>query len=723
MNIEDEGATEAKRAPPEIHVEPERANFRALLVSNPNYFGTIEKSELPLVKKIAFSTKYEEVKCVGYNPQFEQLEAVVHVKQNAGYGGGLCTAGSREYVRFFLSWDNGVTWQDQGVTGLSVWDMPGERALEFAVTLQIHPNHKFCFSSNLPKVRAILSWNSMPPPGNPNPQVVWGNVLDGRIQIAGFKSPLLKEVLAEAELELPPNLKTQFDPEQPLTIIEPKVLNGPELHELYKDKEVPAHRFLYNELNKIQAQPELMDITMMAGYKDMYAALKIDIGAVIAAVLKTDGDTSYEEMNCVGLDPNVDCLEATIKVKKPYGYSGGLCAAGSLEYVAFWIDWGDGAGWSYAGTSSVTTHDFSPMPAGGLDYGVLLPLNLAAKRKPCWLGPKYARVRAILSWQVPPPPGNPNWVPTWGNREETLIHIKPGSIVDPGSHKPFIETVGNMAVGSISSLTGLANGPAVGAGFSALDSPFGGEVVLTGHIANPPDVLGGGALPLKYRVWTSNDGGATWQKITNKVTIWLTQLLNGIWTVPTPFTQQVDAADWYTYREDLTGGLGDPEQFVAENVLARWQTWGLTGTWQIKIEVMDLVTLGTWWSNVVTVRLDNAAPIPAITITSGGGPCSDFQPGDIVTGTYSVSDEHFGDLDIGFEPSLGGGSFTAPVPLPHGYPLVPTVGESGTWSLDTTGMPKCGYIIRLTVHDRTIVSSGAIGWQNSAVVGLCLRKK
>src|SRR2546429_2310074 len=44
-----------------------------------------------------------------------------------------------------------------------------------------------------------------------------------------------------------------------------------------------------------------------------------------------------------------------LTIKRPNGYSGGLCTAGSQEYVAFWVDWG--SGWSYAGTTSVSVHD------------------------------------------------------------------------------------------------------------------------------------------------------------------------------------------------------------------------------------------------------------------------------------------------------------------------------------------------------------------------------
>jgi hypothetical protein len=81
-----------------------------------------------------------------------------------------------------------------------------------------------------------------------------------------------------------------------------------------------------------------------------------------------------------------------------------------------------------------------------------------------------------------------------------------------------------------------------------------------------------------------------------------------------------------------------------------------------------------------------------------------------------------------------GGQFTSPAPYPglalmplvRGYnpsapPGVPGSGEAGTWSLDTTGMKKCGYVIELGVWDRTIVDSGGVGRFNRALVGLCLR--
>ena len=69
--------------------------------------------------------------------------------------------------------------------------------------------------------------------------------------------------------------------------------------------------------------------------------------------LVTDGNTDFEELRCVGLRPGLDLLEGVLTVKKSSGYSGGLCTTGSTEYVAFWIDFGTGGGFTYMGTATV----------------------------------------------------------------------------------------------------------------------------------------------------------------------------------------------------------------------------------------------------------------------------------------------------------------------------------------------------------------------------------
>ncbi|HBB33231.1 MAG TPA: hypothetical protein DDZ80_11745 [Cyanobacteria bacterium UBA8803] len=710
--------------------EKQRQQFRALILSNPNYFGNLKDSQFKPVLEIQSNTFYEQLGCVGFQPQFNRLEAVVFIKRPFGYGGDVCSKGTPEYVRFYLSFDEGATWVDQGLTSFSAYDIPekvtdGQR-LEYAVSLQVNPPRKFCFIRNLAHVRAILSWNAPPPPNEPDFIPVWGNVEEVSIQIEPRQLIVLKDLFQHLEIKTPPELSTLVNLSQPLEAIQPKAFGAVELKDLYKDKDVPPHRFALSEVKQLMNQPALTESLMASNATAILSKLDINLADIVDQLFPVDGSTRYEELECVGLYSNpdtvLDTLIGIIRVKLPSGYSGGPCTAGSREYVTFWADFNnDGSFATCLGTTSVKVYDIDDIPKGGLSYAVFLPVNLNQYEQPCQKGAKVVRIRAILSWEEAPPCDNPNFIPIWGNREETLIHIKPGIAPQPGTYPPLIETVGSMGVGSINAATGLATGSALLAGFVAKDSPFGGEVVITGHIGNPTDISSG-AIPLKYRVSISNDGWITKQNLTNKFTIGRSQLLDGIWTVLPNLEQTADADSFYTYREDLTGGTGNAQIFVAGNVLARWQTGSLTGLWQIRVEAKDPAN-NLYLSTPVTVYLDNAAPqfpVGSFKITSGGGSCADFKVGDVIEGTYAVTDEHFGSLNLMVLPALGG-TFTSPVPLPRTYPTVSTTGESGIWKLNTAGMPKCGYVVRLSASDRTIVNSGSIGFYNETFVGLCLR--
>ena len=109
----------AKLAP-----EIARTNMKALLLANPNYFGNLKESGLKSVLNIAGDTAYEEIGCVGFNPQLGRLEAVVYINADGGYLGDVCSSGSQEFVRFYLSYDNGATWQDQGPVSYTHLTLP-----------------------------------------------------------------------------------------------------------------------------------------------------------------------------------------------------------------------------------------------------------------------------------------------------------------------------------------------------------------------------------------------------------------------------------------------------------------------------------------------------------------------------------------------------------------------------------------------------------------------
>src|SRR5262245_44009567 len=99
------------------------------------------------------------------------------------------------------------------------------------------------------------------------------------------------------------------------------------------------------------------------------------------------GNTHWEQLECVGYNPETSTLEATLQIKLATGYSGGLCPpGGSTEYVRFFIDWDDGLGWTDVGLSSVQVHDIPDTPPGPqhpLRYLVQLDLNADAHRRNC----------------------------------------------------------------------------------------------------------------------------------------------------------------------------------------------------------------------------------------------------------------------------------------------------------------------------------------------------
>ena len=96
--------------------------------------------------------------------------------------------------------------------------------------------------------------------------------------------------------------------------------------------------FALVEAQKLVSQPLLSESLMSQGFKGVLPGLDIDLSSLFDKLFPVDGDTRYEELECIGLNPNQDTLVGVIRVKLPNGYSGGPCTAGSREYVTFWAD-------------------------------------------------------------------------------------------------------------------------------------------------------------------------------------------------------------------------------------------------------------------------------------------------------------------------------------------------------------------------------------------------
>ncbi len=745
----------------------ERQQFKALVLANPNYFGNLELSPYKPIKLLQGDTGFEDISCTGLNPPYDRLEAIVRIKRSNGYGGDICSPGSFEFVRFYVDLhDNGI-WHDVGLASVRVHDIPGDKPLCYAVYRDFQSVRKLCSFENIVRVRAILSWNVPPPANTPNFNPVWGNVLTVQVQIQPRRKIWWQDILVPIELakvEFPdpigPVIKG-LAPQTPIAALPTTALTLPQKKALYAGKGVPVHRFGFPEAQALLASPAASAAIFVANAKGPLVDLGLEFSEVADLIGKiqfvTDGDTSFEELRCVGLRPSQDMLEAVVTVKKSSGYSGSLCANGSYEYVAFWMDFGDGAGFTYMGTSTVQVHDLQTLPNEDVQYAVFLKKDLSKWLVPCQSGPKLARLRAILSWEQAPPPGNPNYVPVWGNREECLVQLRPGELV---GRIPIMETIGDVGIDDINQGDGLATGSGVIGNFSVNQSPFGGEVTITGRIGDPPNSFNGGPVPLKYRIRVHKDDGIDpGHAITDTVAIKLTKFIAGVPQEESPGDTLFDVnlvsgddgdglgAGWYQYLEDPTG---PDTRFVVGDVLAKWQTTvAMEGEWLISIDAKDpsvnppIFYAGT---QSVRVRIDNTPPSAMLAITGAtfnGNPlvpvdCGKFPVGTIIEGTYESHDpgtsspnQHFGSLCLDVIPDGPANGAVAHPDLPYvlsgtsacrSFPVVSTSGEAGTWTLDTAGMEPCGYVVRLSACDRTNYDSRGNALCTQHDIGFCLEE-
>ncbi len=704
-----------------------RNNFTKLTLENPNYFGNIKNCKTEAAVMMAQNTSYEDIGEVGYNPYHEVLYCIINVKSSNGYAGTLCSKGSNEYVRFYADFDSDGDFtgagEDMGVASVNVHDIPGAKPLKYCVSVKIDPAMKQCTVPYLVKVRAVLSWNAVPPPNAPDHTPVWGETQDTWIQIKP-QMLKLKDVIAYSKVKINSDILKYIDTDQ--AVEKAVVYSKEELKVLYKDLKVEEHRFDTGEVASF-AEMLSKDASLAGSNYGLPAAqmqIPENLKKAIQLAVSSPADTGYEVLKNAGLQYDTDSLTAVVRIKRPYGYSGGLCSKGSYEYVAFFADWNnDGTFDCYLGTASLNVHDIPSIPANGLDYAMSLPVNMTALKKKCAF-PQVFKIRAILSWNVLPA-HDPNYIPVWGNSLDVYVQLKPGLPVTSEEKIPFISVVGDMAVTNIN-YSGYATGTAVMSGFQAKNSPFGGWVVISGHISNPPD-LSAGEANLRYYVSYRKAGEPYWTKIVNKFQITISQWDGYDWTQYQQ-DQAADSVGCYLYREDLA--VNPPsdvtQRFVEGFVMSKWYTGGLAdGLYEIKVTLKD--ASGDIDSNIVHLQLDNTAPAADVTITeiikggvsSPAKPCGVFKKNVIIKGKFSATDNNFLRYIFTVEPSI-----LSPNPVNPASGIYPAItgAVDNDWELDTTGMQICGYVIHLHVYDRTIVNSGYIGWYNKATVGFCLNE-
>ncbi len=227
-------------------LSPEEAGqrLRALLLANPKYFGNIPPTSFNAVLKIQEDTTYECISSVAYDAQFEQLRATIDIKQTVGYSGVAQTNGSEEFVRFFVSYDSGTNWLDQGMRSVNVSDAIAPRPLAYEVILQIVPAGKPGSPQPQPRVRVILSWNSPPPAGAPNWTPVWGNILESDIRIKDSPVSFSMGMKSTTAVELPQSTVQAAELEERSGSSSPEKQRQACAPTFPSTKTDPQHRFL-----------------------------------------------------------------------------------------------------------------------------------------------------------------------------------------------------------------------------------------------------------------------------------------------------------------------------------------------------------------------------------------------------------------------------------------------------------------------------------------------
>lgn len=689
-------------------VQQERTHFKFMLAKNPNYFGNIPGSKLKPIFKLISETSYEQLTCVGYNPDTRNMEATFVIKRSAGYSGDLCTSGSFEHVRFYLDFHDGLGFIDQGTMAVNVHDIPASLdcngksifPISYVATLP-KKTSKFstCGTPLLPTLRAILSWNNDPPANAPNWQPVWGSVMDCEVQMkpSWIFNPDIFPVDLSKYLTLAavsPNLTAKqisaisgVD----LVALNPQPL-PPKFGDLVKTSiklKVPASRFAFKTVSNMIKYP-LSEITMLD--KETLVKADIDLSKLIDELViplpvdKSKANVDYEELECVGLDYNTESLVATIKIKKNTGYSGDLCGAGSNEYISFWVNWNSPCQWEYINTMQLKVHDIK-MVGDHLCYSVAMPLNAQFHRKLC-SNPNVVQVRGVLSWNVPPSTTDPNKLEYYGNRVDAHVQIKPGIVINPGDLFPIFNIIGGIDVAHVNDATGLTkpgsffafNGTTVPTG-----APFGGIIVLNG-----PSFFG-----YRYKIKITNLDAGTFTYASNSFTV----------------VGHLDTAPYVQYTNQAVDGDGyyhflEPEKNTL-NVLARFSP-GTDDKFLVEMEV-DTVP-GVF---AKTIQMDNTAPAFELKVDDGGD-CTKYTKGDPITGHYYVNDKYIAYWS--FNTTWGGfasatNSNTAPLPAGNGFNVVTPANAY-----------PCGNV-SLYARDKAIIDSQSVGHEIYASYNICLKEK
>jgi hypothetical protein len=620
-------------------------------------------------------------------------------------------------------------------------DEPGpQHPLRYLVQLPIDvdAHRKLCRNAVLPKVRAILSWNQLPP-ADPDDLPVFGNRVDTRIQlkprlglpvIDAVKFGVLNPQLAGA---LGPATFLKFKP------VKPDLMAKAQPYLAAKAENRLAFTAVKPMTLKSGADPTIADVATAP--QALLSNLKIDISKFVVFLNSNKANVDYEELTCVGLDPARDSLGAIVRVKRPIGYSGTLCEDGSQEHVAFWADWNNSGAFEYLGTSSVEVHDVEH--AEPIDYAVHLPTaKILAHLESC-KNTNVIRIRAVLSWSSLPSKIDPWDLNTWGNRVDVLVQLRPGQGSVGIVH--LLYDIGNVPVDHIDPATHLAYPGPAGEGTYR---PWGRGIRIGARIYGT-----GAPGTVHYRLHVRKGGGA-WTPLLNAVTVELMHPDPSDPLYPKQVvTVNANASGWRPYLENP---IATPYPILERTArIGVWNTGTAEqGTYDIRLQYTNGdVTLPTpppiVGEEIITIAVNNkgfttnpnyGVALDAsydVDIVIQGGDCKLYKKGldlsKAIDRRVRVDHQYFSKYTLDLQPST---HTKGAVPQVNGttnsYRICNALsdrgddgsgaGTTGRWTIaSSANIDPCGYTVTLRVWDRTILDgNGAIRFFTSKAVGFAV---
>ena len=229
----------------QLSPEIARQKLRERLLTNPNYFEKIPPTSFGAVLNIQQDTTYESISRLVYDPESDQLSAVIDVKQTTGYSSEIMVRGSEEFVRFYLSSDGGSKWHDLGLRSVTVCDSIRRVGNpEYQVSLNVAAKVEPAGNTTQPRIRAILSWSTSPPAGQPGWTPVWGHVAESDIPLEDSRMVDEKRTAGRLSVDRLDSAPNRIYVYQPMDFTLARKEGHLSMQMLHSTRTDPHHRFL-----------------------------------------------------------------------------------------------------------------------------------------------------------------------------------------------------------------------------------------------------------------------------------------------------------------------------------------------------------------------------------------------------------------------------------------------------------------------------------------------